>query len=637
MDTGRDIRKRLAAALAPINDGTARTFIATMVSITSWRSAVALVLTLFRSLTQGAQLLLLVPLMQIIGLDVQQGSVGWLSGLVSSAFAAVGLRPTLSAVLGAFVVLATLLSAITWWQTIFNLRLEQEFVATLRRRFYRAVAGTEWLVFSKIRSSDLTHALTTELNRVGGAASVLLSLVTNAVLLSVYVALALKLSATMTAVVFLSGAALLLALGKRTRAARWTGQETSLATNGLYSAAIEHLGGMKTTKSYGAEDRTTRIFSDFTDRVAQMFVRTTRVYAGTAFWFSTGSVAILCAILYVSIEVLNMASAGIILLLFLFNRMMPLFSSLQNNCQAFANAMPAFAGVLSLLERCEAASEKKGGRPGREIELHRHVRLEEVSFSYGAEEKVPAIHDLSLEIEAGKTTAIVGSSGAGKSTVADLVMGLIKPTGGRVLVDERPLTPEYMDSWRDRIGYVTQDTFLFNDTIRANLLWASPAASDEEMERALKMAAATDFVSRLPHGIETVLGDRGVRLSGGEKQRLALARALLRRPSLLILDEATSALDSENERRIQRAIEELRGRMTILVITHRLSTIQSADVIHVLEHGRLVESGNWEALVSRMNGRFKTLSQAQGYGEADNGRRPSHDPRPAPEANLLSE
>jgi ATP-binding cassette, subfamily C, bacterial len=178
-------------------------------------------------------------------------------------------------------------------------------------------------------------------------------------------------------------------------------------------------------------------------------------------------------------------------------------------------------------------------------------------------------------------------------------------------VDGAPLDGGRARAWRNQIGYVAQDTFLFNDTVQANLLWARPEATDEDINHALKLAAAEEFVSRLPDRVETVLGDRGVRLSGGERQRLALARALLRRPSLLILDEATSALDSENEKRIQNAIEELHGHMTILVITHRLSTIRRADVVYVLEQGRLVESGSWDALVQK-DRRFGALCRAQG-------------------------
>jgi ATP-binding cassette subfamily C protein len=180
-----------------------------------------------------------------------------------------------------------------------------------------------------------------------------------------------------------------------------------------------------------------------------------------------------------------------------------------------------------------------------------------------------------------------------------------------VLVDGTPLTPQLLPAWRDQIGYVPQDSFHFHDTVRANLLWARPEASEAELLEALEIAAA-GFVARLPQGLDTVLGDRGVRLSGGERQRIALARALVRRPAMLILDEATSSLDSENERRVQDAIERLHGRLTVLVITHRLTTVRLADSIHVLEAGRLVESGDWHALLNGAAGRFRAMCEAQG-------------------------
>lgn len=169
-------------------------------------------------------------------------------------------------------------------------------------------------------------------------------------------------------------------------------------------------------------------------------------------------------------------------------------------------------------------------------------------------------------------------------------MGLIVPDKGRVLVDGVQLVPTNLKSWRDQVGYFNQDTFLFHDTVRANLLFARPDATEEEIWQALKLAAADEFVSRLPEGIDTIVGDRGMQLSGGERQRLALARALIRKPSLLILDEATSSLDLENERRILKTLEGLRGRVTILIISHRLSAVQGADTIYELQNGKVVEA-----------------------------------------------
>ena len=221
----------------------------------------------------------------------------------------------------------------------------------------------------------------------------------------------------------------------------------------------------------------------------------------------------------------------------------------------------------------------------------------------------PAVNGITLSIPVRQTTALVGPSGCGKTTVADLVTGLLAPTSGRVLIDDMELNAERAGRWRSRIGYVSQDTFFFHDTVRANLKWAAPDASNAELEAAIR-AAAADFLFRFPDGLETVIGDRGTRLSGGERQRFALARALARRPELLVLDEATSALDPDNERKVFDAIDALRGSMTILLITHRLWTLGRVDTIHVMEDGRLVESGPWDTLRAAAGSRFSLLCRA---------------------------
>lgn len=607
-------------------DSALHAFLKTLLSsVPRWKVVTAAALMLFITVTQSAQLLLLVPLMQLIGLDVQQGSIGWVADLVSSTFITVGLEPTMITVLVAFMFFTTALALIRRGQTIFNFKLQEDFAASLRQRLYRAVANVDWLTFSRRRSSDLTHALTIEVDRIGAATAILLKLATNAVLVTVYVLLAFRLSPTMTTLVFVSGAGLLLVLRKKTQKAHWSGEEISLSTNGLYSAAIEHLGGMKTAKSYGAEDRNAGIFSNLAGQVAQMRLNSIRNQAETGFWFSVGSVASLCVLLYIAFTVMGMSAAGLLLLLFLFNKIIPMLGGMQQGYQQGLNILPAFTGVMEMLACYESVAEPSSQPQGDKMRLRNSLRLESVSFTYSHEEKAAAIQNLDLTIPAGETTAIVGPSGAGKSTVADLLMGLVTPCKGRVLVDDMPLSVERVRSWRNQIGYVAQDTFLFNDTVRANLLWACPEASEENMWEALRSAAAEEFVVKLPEGLETRLGDRGVRLSGGERQRLALARALLRRPSLLILDEATSALDSENEKRVQSAIEGLHGHMTILVITHRLSTIRHADIIHVLENGRLVESGDWDSLTRWGGGRFRALCRAQGIG-ADEKEAVGHDP-----------
>jgi ATP-binding cassette subfamily C protein len=447
------------------------------------------------------------------------------------------------------------------------------------------------------------------MERIGAATYYVLTLLATTMISAVYIVLALKLSAAMTGLVFLCGAGLMLLLKGKTRVAQETGEGLSEAMSNLYNAVSEHLGGMKIAKSYGAEQRHVDAFGMLAEQVRSMYTGAIQNQAELSYWFNIGSVLILSVILYVSFQVLSIPTAGVLLLLFLFARVMPKLSGIQQNFQSMINLMPSFSRVMDLMKRCEEAAERVSAE-ANPLELKHEIRFEGVSFSY--EGRPLVIRDLSLTIKAGETTAIVGPSGAGKSTLADLVMGLIVPGGGGIFIDNRPLVPDRIRAWREQIGYVPQETFLFHDTLQANLVWAKPDAREEEIREALRLSAAEEFVSGLPKGVNTRLGDRGVLISGGERQRLALARALLRKPSLLILDEATSSLDSENERRIQGAIEELHGKITILLISHRLSTIRGADIIYLIEDGRLVESGTWEFLINRKDGRFWDLCQAQG-------------------------
>jgi ATP-binding cassette subfamily C protein len=215
-----------------------------------------------------------------------------------------------------------------------------------------------------------------------------------------------------------------------------------------------------------------------------------------------------------------------------------------------------------------------------------------VTIAYESRD-TPALNQVSVTFPAKTTTAIMGASGAGKSTLADVVMGLLAPDQGEVRVDGIRLSDAERMRWRHSVAYVPQEVFLFHESIRNNLLWGNANATQNDMQRVLQMAAA-EFVFNLPQGLDTVVGDGGVRLSGGERQRIALARALLKHPSLLILDEATSALDVDNEARVRDAIEKLHGDLTMIIIGHRLPTLEHADQVIVLEAGRIVQQGSWQ-------------------------------------------
>lgn len=596
---------------SPNASGGARDFLRTLFELASWNMALVLGLMLLRTVTSSFGLLMLVPMLGVVGLDVQEGSIGYITDFLRDGFSLIGLQPTLLAVLAVYLLIMTVNAALVRWQAVLGTSLEQAVVTKLRKRVYHAIVHSKWLYFSRQRSSDFSHVLTVEIERVGAAVSVLLSLAVKIILTAVYIVLALVLSAVMTSIVAVAGLALSLVLRRKTLMGQQKGSAITEAYGGLYSAVGEHLAGMRISKSLGIEGRQAAAFGRRADGTAEAQIDRARNSASLGFWFEVGSVAILATMLYIALETLALPLASILLLLFLFARLIPMVTGIQKGYENFLNLLPAYVKVMDVYASSDAAAETRFSS-AQPLDLERKIELRDVSFWYGSIDDAPVLRDLGLDVRAGRTTAIVGPSGAGKSTVVDLVIGLLVPTQGSIAIDGEPLSPQRLAMWRKQVGYVPQDVFLFHDTVRANLLLVDPDAGDEDLWSALRDAAAAEFISALPEGLDTVLGDRGVRLSGGERQRLSLARALLRRPSLLVLDEATSALDVENEQRIQEAIERLHGRVTILVVAHRLSTVRNADVIHVLENGRLVESGDWDTLVQTSGGRFRELCRAQG-------------------------
>jgi ATP-binding cassette subfamily C protein len=315
-------------------------------------------------------------------------------------------------------------------------------------------------------------------------------------------------------------------------------------------------------------------------------------------------------LIYVAVRVLQVPLAELMVLVFVFSRTAPRVRDLHLCYQQILNAVPALRSAVELQRECDAASEHISPLPSGDRSLKDAIAVQSVSYRYVSRSGCWALRNASLTIPANTTTAITGRSGSGKSTLADLLLGLIMPVEGVITIDGRPLEAQWLHEWRQQIGYVPQTTFLLHGTVRENLLWARPTASDNELRDALRMAAADEFVDRLPKGLDTRVGGRGGRLSGGEAQRIALARALLRQPSMLILDEAMSSLDIDNQHRIQRAIQQLHGRLTIIVIAHRLSAIRDADQIVVLEEGHVAECGGYDDLAERTGGRLRAILAA---------------------------
>ena len=590
--------------------GPTRDYLRQLAAVTRWRLAQALALVMLGSLTEGLGLALLLPTLQLAGVDIgPHTEAGRYAALVRGALGQIGLRPTLALMLALFVAIVGARAMLTRAQSLSIAVLCEDFAQYLRERLFEAVSGADWLFICSSRSSDFVHALTSEVDRAGAAAHQGLYTMSGAAVAALYVGASLILFPAATLLMLAICAALAVALHARTRAVHRAGGDYSAVAAGVYAAAIEHLQGIKTAKMYGAQRRTCQSFARLTRNMAAAGIRISREQLAADAWFEIGAAAMMGVILLAALKWLAVSPPEVLILLLLFARVVPRVRGLQSTYRAFASLLPGFATIAGIQVRCRAAAEPAAAT-GPALELHSALRLEGVSFSYPG--GPPVVRSVDLTIPAGRTVAIVGPSGAGKSTIADLLMGLIAPAAGCIRVDGAPLDAARALAWREQVGYVAHDTFLFHDTVRANLRWAQPNADEGELRAALRMAAADEFVARLPQGLDTVVGDRGAALSQGERQRLALARAFLRRPRLLVLDEATNSLDSENEAKILGAIEQMHGGVTTVLIAHRLFTVRWADLIYVIENGAVVESGEWTALSSKIGSRLRNWCMAQG-------------------------
>ena len=287
------------------------------------------------------------------------------------------------------------------------------------------------------------------------------------------------------------------------------------------------------------------------------------------------------------------------------------FAQFNNN---FQQAVGASSEIFRFMDMEDEVREKPGAK--RFGKFSRSIRFDQVAFSYSSDEDSrDVLHGINLDVHAGEVLAVVGSSGAGKSTLVHLIPRFFDVSGGRILIDDVDVRDVTLTSLRSQIGIVTQETVLFNDTLRNNIAYGQPHVSSKQVEDAARAAHAHEFISSLPDGYDTMIGERGVRLSGGERQRIAIARAILKNAPILILDEATSALDSESEALVQAALQNLMSGRTVFVIAHRLSTVRRADRIVVIEGGTLSESGTHEELIQKA-GTYRRLHELQ-FAEVD--------------------
>lgn len=553
----------------------------------------AIALSILLSLTEGVSLAMAFPLIALLG-DGHAPAIAAgphtqllfrllaASHIPSSAWLATVLVVVLLSV-GALTVLNGMLTTLTV-SIILPVRRD------LAARIFETILHADWNFLTRRRSSDLTHFLTTELNRVGQLAGNLMALISNAMVGLLMLGLAAYLAPVLTLLLAVCLALLIPWQRRAGREVYQSGMEISTSMRQVFESSMERLQNLKVVKAYGAQDAELGLFTRRYGALVEQVIENQWRSVRSSRQFQIISLALLCGLIVLGLTGLHLAPGALLIFLLAFVRATPRLNAVQSKVNEMLTDLPAYVEIESFLAECDAHSES-GNPDAVAPTLARELTLERVTFAYAAGAK-PVLEDVSLVFPAGSITAIAGLSGAGKSTIADLVMGLLLPDRGSIAADGRPIDRANARAWRRHVGYVSQDTLLFHDSVRANLLWALPTATEADLAEALE-AANAQFVFTLDKGLDTVVGDRGMMLSHGQRQRLALARALLLKPSLLILDEATNSLDLENEEHILNILGTLRQGerpITTLLISHRPSALRVADRVYVLESGRICEA-----------------------------------------------
>jgi ABC-type multidrug transport system fused ATPase/permease subunit len=578
--------------------------------ITGKRLLLYLLLSVLVSLMDGLGLAMFIPLLEFVGNPDKnvrsEDSLGQLHYIIDAVHN-LGFKLTVTTILGMLVALFTIKGIIKYIQLNYYAKLRQTFMMKVRNELLNSLQRLSYSGFLELDAGKIQNTFTNEVGRLFAGMTSYFTAAQYFFMLSTYILLAFLANYQFALLVlvgsFLSNI-LYRKLYKKTKRNSIDLTKKAVSSHNYIIQSIHHFKYLKSTNT----------FSKYVVRLQSVIGKYERIQrnmgklkAITISMREPIIIIIVCAVILLQLNWMGTGLNTILLSLFLFYRALNFLGQVQNDWQFFLENIGGMYNISASAKQMREAEEAMGTEPF--TGLKKQIVLRNVDLYY---DRVKALDKVTIKIPVKQTIALIGESGSGKTTVANLIAGLFTPKNGDVLIDETSLSRFNLNSYRDKIGYISQESVIFNDTIFNNItFWAEPTPENlKRFEEVLEMASLKEFIKSLPDKEATTLGDNGILISGGQKQRISIARELFKECEILILDEATSALDSETEKIIQENIEKLHGRFTMIVIAHRLSTIKEADIIYLMDNGKVSASGTFDEMINTSS-RFKKMVSFQ--------------------------
>ncbi|MCX6787593.1 MAG: ABC transporter ATP-binding protein [Candidatus Kaiserbacteria bacterium] len=565
-----------------------------------WHVAALVVFGILSALLEGVGINAVVPLVSFF-MGASSGPTDFITHTIQALFSFLHIpfsfRFLLGFILGLFILRAVsmvVFGYIRGWIGADFLGKESEDVLSQTLR-------ASWPFLLKQKIGTMHNTLVRDIQNTDALLGVVAQIVQSFTGFLMYLLVAINISPMTTLYTLGGGGLLFFAVQPFLRRTRHLGGQAAEVEKQFAQFLSEHIIGMKSIKAAGAERIALADGIAHIHLLRALSIRLAFIRSSSASLFQPFSIVLVVILFVLTYTAPGFSIVSFAATLYLIQKIFTYLESGQNALLGMSQLLPYAQNVASFKEQLFAHREQIG-KGKKSFVYNESLTFDHVSFSYVATQ--PVLTEISFSIARGETIGLIGPSGAGKTSIADIVLRLFRPSSGTLRLDGVPADDIGVEEWRQQMGYVAQDVFLFNGTLEENIRFYRAELSQEDIIAATKQANIYDFIMELPEGFQTMTGDRGVMLSGGQRQRIALARALASRPELLILDEATSALDAASEKLIQESIRALHGSITVLIIAHRLSTIENADRLLVLEHGKIVEEGAPHELLARPDSYF---------------------------------